>query len=169
MININLLSPTQKSELKTKRIYIAIKELVMLILLFTIIMAIMLLTSRYYLEIQLADLIEQNAVSINIGQQTSQKIKDINQKINSALDIQAKFKKWSMFMTELSNITPDNISYSFVKVYHQAGTLELQGTSATRQDLIRLQGALENSDLLTEVNVPINNLLAKEKNNFSIQ
>lgn len=169
IINLNLLSPIQKKELKNKRIYIALKELIMLFLLFATIIAILLLVSRYVLEQQLTELISRNAINIKNTQEISQQIIDINEKIDNVYNIQNKFKKWSDFLADVSELTPDNIAYNFIKIYHQSGIIEIQGTAETRQDLLKFQKSLKESELFIEVNVPLSNLLAKENNVFNIQ
>lgn len=168
MIIINLLSPEQKKELKIKRIYLAIKEVVMLILLFTSIIAIMLGVSRYVLEEQLADIIERNISTINAGQQVNNQIIVLNKKINLINDVQKNFKHWSVFFKKISQLTPDEIIYNSLKIYHQEAILELQGTAQTRQDLLKLQKNLEESQLFKKVDLPLNNLIEKENNTFNI-
>jgi len=156
MIIINLLSPGQKKDLKIKRIYTAIKELVMLVLLFTLIIAILLLISKYVLDNQLAKLIEKNALS------------SLNFKIEIVSRLQKDFKKWSDFLMAFSNITPPNISYNLIKIQYENASIELRGVAKNRDDLIKLKDNLNNFNLLLNVNLPLKNLLAKENNEFII-
>lgn len=169
MININLLSPSQKKELKLKRIYIAIKELVMLFLLFAILTGILLLTSRYVLEQELTSLILKNSINIKATQEINEEIIVANEKINNAYDIQSKFKKWSQFFVDLSKLKTEKVSISLLKIYGENNILEMQGKAQTRQDLIKLQKTLEESTMFTEVNLPLNDLISKENNSFNIQ
>lgn len=169
MITINLLSPEQKQDLKTKRIYLAVKELINLILLFTIIIALMLLGARYILENQLAEAIEKNATTILINQRTNQRVNIINKKISEVEKIQIDFKHWSELFRKLSLITPDNVQYTFIKVYNQTGVIEIQGAAQTRQDLLRLQQNLGDAAWLSAVELPLSDLLAKENNLFNIK
>lgn len=170
MININLLSPAQKQEIKTKRLYMVIKEMIMLVLLFTAIIAILMVLSRYYLEQQLALLIERNNLQIQANQEINVEILKINKKLDGVGKIQKGFKRWSEFFIKLSAITPNNISYNFLKIYQKDGQAEVQieGTAKTRQDLLKLKDQLVASKLFDKVDLPTSNLLAKENNNFSI-
>lgn len=169
MITLNLIPPEQKKDLKQKRIYVTIKELVMLVLLFTSLVAILLLAAKSVLEEQLSYLIEKNAATIQVGQATNRQIFAINQKINAVEKIQKDFKKWSVFFDQLAQLTPSRISYSLAKVYRQEGLVELQGTAKTRNDLIQLQKNLENSPLFKKINLPLSDLLAKENSSFSLR
>ncbi|MBI5765671.1 hypothetical protein HZA71_00380 [Candidatus Falkowbacteria bacterium] len=169
MITINLLSPQQKEETKTKRIYSAIKESAMLILLFTSIIAILLVISKYMLDEQLANLILKNAVQIQASQVKNNQIIAVNKKLNTIANIQKNFVKWSGFFVKLSQMTPENIQYGLVKVYYQDAALELEGAAKTRQDLLKLKKQLENSGLFANVDLPLGDLLAKENNIFHIK
>ncbi|OGY44676.1 MAG: hypothetical protein A3B89_04305 [Candidatus Buchananbacteria bacterium RIFCSPHIGHO2_02_FULL_40_13] len=168
MIIINLLSPGQKKDLKIKRIYTAIKELVMLVLLFTLIIAILLLISKYVLDNQLAKLIEKNALTIQENQAIINEISSLNFKIEIVSRLQKDFKKWSDFLMAFSNITPPNISYNLIKIQYENASIELRGVAKNRDDLIKLKDNLNNFNLLLNVNLPLKNLLAKENNEFII-
>jgi Tfp pilus assembly protein PilN len=168
-INLNLLSPEQKKDLKIKRIYFTLKELVMLFLLFTAVIAAMLTISRYILEKRLTELVNKNAAHIQVGQEVNSQISALNKKINLVYQIQKQFQPWSVFLSRLTNITPPNIIYQNIKINYSTATLELQGVAKTRQDLIKLQQALDAADFLTEINLPLTDLLPKEKNLFHIQ
>ncbi len=169
MITINLLSPDQKKELKLKTIYLAVKELVMLILLFTAIVAILLLVSRYYLEEQLNNLIRGNASALNITQAFNREVIAVNRRLDLVADIQKKFKSWSGLMIEIAKLTPANVSYSLIKAYHQESAVELKGVAKTRGDLIALENNLKKSVLFKNVSFPFNSLLAKENNAFDVR
>lgn len=168
MITINLLSPSQKRELKIKRVYVAIKELIILILLFTLITAILLLVSKYVLDNSLAKLIERNAYTIEANRDAINKINTLNSKVNTIEKIQTDFKKWSSFFITLSNLTPDNISYDLVKVDHENNTIEIRGVAKSRTELTELKDSLSNSEIFDDVNLPLKDLLAKDNNNFTI-
>lgn len=168
MITINLLSPSQKSELKIKRVYIAIKELIILILLFTLIIAILLLTSKYILDNSLARLIERNAYSIQENRDVVNKINIINSKIEIIGKIQKDFKKWSEFFVMFTNLTPNNISYDSVKIKYDDASIEIRGVAKNRDDLTKLKDNMTNSEVFENINLPLKNLLAKENNDFII-
>ncbi|MFA5029252.1 MAG: PilN domain-containing protein [Patescibacteria group bacterium] len=168
MITLNLLSPKQKKELKTKRIYLALKELLMLFLLFTALIAILLIVSRYFLEQQLASLITRNINAIQISQKTNEEVVLINKKINNVYKIQKNFQKWSDFLTNLSKLTPAGVSYNLVKIYQQNSQLEIQGIAKTRNDLLELKKNLEADERFYDIDLPLNNLLVKENNSFTI-
>lgn len=168
-INLNLLSPQQKRELKIKRIYITIKEMVMLVLLFTCISAILLLVSRYFLEEQLAMLMDKNATAIRVGEEINKKVIIINEKINNAYSIQQKFRHWSRLMIVIAEITPNNIAYNSIKIYPEKSMIELQGIAKSRQALIDFKERIGKNEFFSEIDLPLTDLLARENNSFTIR
>jgi len=168
MITINLLSPNQKKELKVKRVYVAVKELTVLILLFTLIIAILLLSSKYVLDNKMARLIERNILVIQQNAEVVSKINSLNAKINVIDKIQNNFKKWSDFLLALTNATPVNISYELIRIQFDSAALELRGTAKSRDDLIKLKNNLNNLKLIKDINLPLKDLLPKENNQFTI-
>lgn len=169
MITINLLSPEQKNTLKTKRAYLIIRELIMLVLLFTSFLGILLLMARYTLEKELTDLVIRNINTITISQETNEQIASFNKKIELVDQIQKNFFPWSKFFSALANLTPANISYELIKVYQDQASIELQGLAQNRASLLKLKENLDNSPLFEKVNLPLENLLNKENNNFRLQ
>jgi len=168
MIRINLLSPKKKEEVKLKRIYASIKDIVMLFLLFALIISIMLLGSKFFLQNQLTELLTQNATRIDAVEKISKKIILANVKINGMEKIQNNFQKMSAVFEELANITPSGAYYSSVQIYRETGIIQLRGTASTRQDLLKLQDNLNNSELFQDIDLPLSDLLSKENNSFNI-
>lgn len=168
MITINLLSPNQKKDLKMKRVYVAIKELIILVLLFTLIIAIMLLVSKYVLDNSLARLIERNAYTIQENRDVVNRIDILNSKTDTINKIQKDFKKWSNFFVVFTNLTPNNISYDSVRIKYSEASIEINGVAKTRDDLTKLKDNLTNSNIFENINLPLKDLLAKENNNFTI-
>lgn len=169
MITLNLIPPTQKNIYKNSRLYQLIKEAVMLIFLFTAIISIMLLLSRYFLEEQLADLAQRNAANIRSNEAVNRRITDINTKIITASGIQKNFQPITPLLVAISQAAGNNIAYSQIKFFRQQTLLELTGQAKTRNDLMELKKRLENSPWAKNVDLPLTNLVSKENNNFIIK
>ena len=128
----------------------------------------MLLISKYILDNSLAKLIERNAFSIQQNRDVINKINMINSKIDTIDKIQKDFKSWSSFLVDFTNLTPDNISYDLIKISYNEASIEIHGVARNRDDLIKLKDNLTNSNIFENVNLPLQSLLAKENNNFTI-
>ncbi len=169
MINLNLLSPQHKQQIKNRKIYIALKEWVMLVLLFTAIVSILLIVSKYFLEEKLNDLIIQNSNSIGAMQKINMQTSALNKKISDLDKIQNDFKRWSIFINSVQGAAPAGIKFSTIKIQQKEKAIELQGTSKTRQDMLLLQENLNQTGLFSKIEIPLSALLLKENSDFNIQ
>lgn len=169
MITINLISPEHKKQLKTQRMFIILREIILLILLFTSIIAIMLWSSRYFLEEKLAELIRKNAQAINVNQDVNNKIKILNNKIDNSAVIQNDWQKWSVLVAGILELTPANIYYRNLNIFQETATVEISGQAKTRNDLLELQKKFQGSNLFKKVDIPLTSFLNKENNDFTLQ
>jgi Tfp pilus assembly protein PilN len=169
MIILNLLSPKHKRELQLERIFITIKELSMLILLFVSITGIFLVGSRYFLEQQLANLVIKNQDQLRAHEEISGRVILVNKKISYIESIQDDFKKWSIFLLDTSDLINDGIHLNLLRIYNTEQTLNIKGIADTREALTAFKNELEESDYFNEVHLPLNNLLARENNAFDIR
>jgi Tfp pilus assembly protein PilN len=169
MITLNLIPREQKNTLKNSRLYAAFKEAVTLILLFTAISSIMLWVSRYYLEQELADLMNINAINIKSNQATNDQIIAINNKIKATENIQNNFVPLGQFTARVAAMIPENIALNSLRLYRQESTLELIGTAKTRANLLQFKNSLEKNSWIKNVNLPITDLIDRENNKFIIK
>ena len=169
MITINLVPQEHKIKIERKKTYLAIKEALLIILLFASVISIMLMLSKSYLESQLADLMNENSQNVAMIQKTNDRIKSINEKINDADSVQKNFKSWSGLITALYSAKGEDISYSYLKIFRKESTVEISGVSKTRDALLLLQKNLQKMDYFKKINLPLSNLISKENNSFSIK
>lgn len=169
MITINLIPQEHKLLANKKKIFIAVKEALLIILFFASIASIILMLSKYYLENQLVDMMNQNSNNIAIIQVTNNKIKKYNERINNADFVQKGFIKWSLVLEEVFKAKNESINLTNLKLYKKESILEISGTSLTRDELISFQERLEKVKYFNKVNLPLNNLISKENNNFNIR
>jgi Tfp pilus assembly protein PilN len=169
MITLNLVPPAKKISLRNTRIYEAIKEALTLIFLFTSIIAIMLWVSRYYLEKELSDLTIQNSAYIKSNEDANQKINALNSQITAIYNIQNNFISNRALIEDLSLIAPGSIAYKQIKFYRMQNLVELNGTAATRNDLLEFKNNLEKSIWIKSVDLPMTALINKEQNDFMMR
>jgi Tfp pilus assembly protein PilN len=169
MITLNLIPPEQKTKLKNKEVYSTIKDLLLLFLLFSIIISIMLVGSKYYLQEKLTDLMNRNSVSIQSNDNINKRIIALNAKINEVYSIQKKSQKWSSLIQEIKKLTPASVTINEINISKQESSLELMGVAKTRSDLLQLKKNLDESNLFTKINLPINSLIERENNVFDIR
>ena len=131
--------------------------------------AIILVFANRFLQERLDGITAKNSSQIEVSQQINSQITAINQKINSTDKIQQNFKTWSKFITTVSNLRNNNTSYQSLAINYQNSLLEISGQSATREDLLAFKDNLDKSGLFTDIDLPITDLLPKEKNVFHIK
>jgi Tfp pilus assembly protein PilN len=168
MINLNLIPQARKNQLKNERFYSAFKEATTLLLLFAAITAIMLLLSRYYLENQLADLMQQNAANISSNEANNRRILAINSKIQTVGNIQKNFVPTRILTEKIIALIPADIACTSVNFFRQQSTIEISGNAKNREALLSFKSILEKTSWVKRVDLPMNNLINKENNTFII-
>jgi len=169
MIALNLIPREQKTLLKNTRLYAVCKEAVTLLFLFFTIISIMLWVSRFYLEQDLADLVIANSANIKSNEATNQRIIAINQKINSVDNIEKNFISAREAIETISRIVPENITLNSINFYRQQSAVELTGTAKARNDLLQFRNILGSADWIKSVDLPMDNLINKDNNQFTIK
>ncbi len=169
MITLNLIPPEQVAKLKNKKTYAAIKDLLLLFLLFSIIISIMLVGSKYYLQEKLTSLMDRNSASIQSNNNLNSRIIAINDKINRTYSIQKNFKRWSYLLQKINELTPSAITVNEISISKGEISLEIIGVAKTRDDLLQLKKNLDGSGLFAKINLPISSLINRENNSFNIR
>ena len=169
MITLNLIPPEQVAKLKNKKTYAAIKDLLLLFLLFSIIVSIMLVGSKYYLQEKLTSLMDRNSASIQSNNNLNSRIIAINDKINRTYSIQKNFKRWSYLLQKINELTPSAITVNEISISKGEISLEIIGVAKTRDDLLQLKKNLDGSGLFAKINLPISSLINRENNSFNIR
>lgn len=169
MINLNLLSPENKKITEERLLYISIKNLLGILLIFAIFSAITLLTAKLVLANNFQTIIEQTTLIVKEYGGVNQKIKEINQKIKTINDTQEKFVAWSQILSKISNLIPQNTTTSVIILSRSNEDMILKGTAKTRNDLLLLKSNLENSGIFSSVKIPFSNLLIRENIDFEFE
>jgi Tfp pilus assembly protein PilN len=169
MITLNLIPPEQKDKLKNKKIYSILKDLLLLFLLFSIIISIMLVGSKYYLQEKLTDLMNRNSISIQSNDNINKRIITINRKIDEVYTIQKESIRWSYLLQKIEKLTSANASTSEINISRQGAYIEIIGRTKKRTNLLELKQNLDQSGLFSKVNLPINDLIERENNSFNIR
>lgn len=168
MISLNLIPQNKIEEIKIKRIYLIIKKLIILFLLFSTIVALSLIASRYILEQKINQLITENISSLKASQDINQRISFINQRTAKIKSIQNNFIDWHPYLIELSLITPESIKFQSLSLNRINQKLTLNGLAETRQDLLELEKNIDQSKFFYNVNLPLRNLLNQRDIQFNL-
>lgn len=168
MITLNLIPEQQKNILRNGRSFATFREVVMLIFLFASIIAMMLWLSRYYLELELSDIAQRNSANIMSNEYTSGRITKINTQINSTKIITNSYLPIRPTLENFANIVSENIALKLITYSRNQSTLQISGIAKNRANLLEFKNNLEQTQWITSVNLPMNDLIEKENNTFDI-
>jgi Tfp pilus assembly protein PilN len=170
-VNLNLLPEQKKQNIeKKKRLKIIIYQG---FLLFSVIvlLAIILVNINILLQIELKSVeditaLQQNQNDMLELKKYESKFKEINSKVSSLSQIKKSNFHWSKLFDLMSKLTPDNITLSGLSTKDYQ--ISLVGQAATREDLIKFKDNLTDENCLSDVNVPLSNLVVKNDVDFQL-
>ncbi|NUM25166.1 MAG: PilN domain-containing protein [Candidatus Buchananbacteria bacterium] len=167
MINLNLIPPSKKNELRLTQFYIMIKNFVIAILLINILSAIALLSAKVVLQNHFNRIVEQTTLTTKYANTLSQDVKNFNTQLNAVASIQSEYLLWSKFFIDFSKLVPTGIGLDSITI--KENRILLTGIASTRDELLSFQKNLESSPLFFNIEVPIDNLLRREDIDISVK
>ena len=167
MITLNLLAPEKKQALRLTELYQTIKNVIILILFLTIIVAIVLLVTKLTLQNHFQKIVDQTSLTNRYVNFFSKDVKEFNKKLKAVESIQSEYVSWTSFFVIFSKLVPDEISLYNITI--NKNIIFMTGFATTRSQLLKFQTSIENSDLLTDIEIPLENLLKKDDVKFTIK
>jgi Tfp pilus assembly protein PilN len=169
MIAINLLSTQEKIRLKNDKAFNSIKEIILLVLLFSAVAGIILVFANHFLGEKLEKISQENANQIGLSQAVDNQISATNKKISELAGVQKDFKPWSGFIFAISQLAGQGITYKSLSINYQGSYLTITGQAKTRDDLLKFKESLGQSPLFTGIDLPLSDLMPKDNNSFTIK
>jgi hypothetical protein len=168
MLTLNLISQEQKKEIKLKNIYAVIKIIGWSLTVAVIFFSVIFSGAKFILKDNYNQVLEQTTLVANADNSYLAKIKDINEKINSAGEVQKEYISWTSVLKKITGSTPQGITYSYLKIDRAGAKASLKGAAEKREDLLALKENLNNSNLFSGIESPMDDILQKENINFNI-
>jgi Tfp pilus assembly protein PilN len=169
MISLNLLSPEKKQQISKEIIFISTKYLFALSFILVCSASAILLVAEFVVQNNFCQAVSQNTLVTKEYGSLNQNVYGINRQITQLQSMQNKFVIWSNRLVILTNLTPKNIELYSVTINSDTKDINLTGNAKTRDDLLQYKANLENSNLLTGINLPIENLLEANNSYFDIK
>ena len=176
MIILDLMSPQEKKQFHTKKIYLVIERLIFISSLLFIINISIVLVVKHIIKNNLSDINSQSIIIAQGNKELNQQIKNFN----SELEFLASSQDKNIFFTDLFlkviNLTPKNItltqlSFKFTEKEEAEGdilNLGIKGLAATREDLIVYKEKINSVDFLKDIKLSINDLLSENNVKFEL-
>ena len=98
----------------------------------------------------------------------SQEVRALNDTLQPTQTLQNSFQKWSGILPDVTDRVPEGVVLTLLSISPKPHIVTLEGTAATRENLLALQSALEESPLLSNLSTPTTDLLQRENIVFTI-
>ncbi|OGL64747.1 hypothetical protein A3B21_02525 [Candidatus Uhrbacteria bacterium RIFCSPLOWO2_01_FULL_47_24] len=167
MIRLNLLSAKEKKYFTISRFMNIWREILWIILIFMLVNSIVLVGGRKLLQNQLGQYANDIPGAREI-EKVNIDIRMANEWIAFHLGWHRYYISWLVPLLEIAKITPSSITLVSLNMSSD-GTVAITGTADFRNDLIVFRDNLKNSDFLTEVDLPLQNLTASKNIIFSMR
>jgi len=168
MLRLNIIPAELKQEIKHIKILQLFKRLGFLLVSFILVYAAVFVASSQVLKRYAKDVFANQA---SIGKNSTEyidKVKNINEQINSVAKIQENYIPFSDFLLDIFKKINQGVKLNQLTIDQETGNFTLSGTADSRDSLLKLKTDLESSGLFSELDLPINNLLKKDDINFTI-
>ena len=169
MLHLNLVSQKLKEEIKLRHIYKLLLRINFILVIATILVAIVILVAKIILQNNFNKVVAETTLITKNSQGRNFKIREINNHLNQVASIQSDFVPWSFVLENISRYTNDNIIFYFLKLNKEEELLELRGNSKTRESLLSLKEGIQNSEIFSDIDFPLKNILEKNDIDFIIK
>lgn len=172
-MDVNLLSPSEKKEVRLLRMYFLIKTLgfrfTSLVVMVGVVLTFGLLLLRNEnnsLAAQIASeqLLKQQGRITSLEEATSQ----LNTTLQRAELIQGSYISWTHIMSIVSNEIPDGITVTTIQLNDTTNVFQLSGTALNRQSLLDFEESIKEQPLFQDIALPVSNLTIRENIPFEM-
>jgi len=168
MLTLNLVSQELKQEIKLKLVYNLLKKMDYVLIIIAVIVAIILSVAKLILQNNFNKIVAQTTLITKNNQGYNSKVREINSRLNFTAQIQNDFIAWSKVIENLAKLTPDNITFSLIKIDKTKQSIIIKGKAILRDSLLLLKQGMEESPIYQEIEFPVKNILQKENVVFEI-
>lgn len=169
MICLNLLSQSKKEELKFKKLHILLKDFLLIILIFAILIAIILEGANAILVNIFNDTIFSTSLVNTDYKLFKTDIEKMNRLLANVKETQKNYIYYDDLLLEITNLIPKDITLSNLSINIENKKATFKGRAKTRDGFLEFQKNLEASAIFNNIQAPISNMLKKENIDFFIE
>lgn len=167
MLTLNLIPESTKEHVRMLRLYRMLRTSLVVVALFTLIIAIIILIGRLILQQQFTRIVNETTLVTTNNRAVETKIRDLNSKVGTAKKILGSTHPWAETVFSILEIMPGGITIDSISLDAE-GKSTINGKAKTRDELLAFKAALEAAPYATNVGLPITDLLKREDAIFSI-
>ncbi len=173
MINLNLLSPAKKLNLKKKKTFLQVTRFVSYSLLTLIFAFIFMKGTSFLINEEIASVTASIDTATRIPQTTEDtsleaKITQYNNLVKSTNNKLAAYIKWSTIIEDFTKTVPSGIQLTYLGMDKTNKKIKLRGKANTRDDLVNFKNNLDDNKNYSNIDIPITNFLEKTDIDFTI-
>lgn len=168
MINLNIISPEQKKEIKLNAIYDSIRAILVILLLILVFYSAAFIIIKKVMESYYEDTLYESSLTNKSTEDYNSTSRVINEKINEIAEIQKDYFKFTDFINFISKNIDDSIQINKLMINRDTNQILISGFAPNRDSLLALKEMIESLDNFSEFNLPMKTLLEKENINFEI-
>lgn len=168
MIELNLLSPTQKEALRARVLYAMIERLMVFLTIETLLAGVILLGVRIRLLQTLETVVSRQILSTEYVSANNE-IRTVNETVGRIEAVQALAVPASTLLSDVVGRTPGGIIVTGLDFETRTNALRIAGVAETREKLLAYEASLRSSPYVKTLESPISNLLKKRDVNFQFQ
>jgi Tfp pilus assembly protein PilN len=167
MIELNLIPKEYRQQISRFQLIILTKNLVLWLVIYTILVAIVLLLARATLQRRFEVVVDQTTLVTQENHKIENSVRDFNKVITDAANLQAKELDWASFVVDFTATVPPGVTLTDVTLINgQRSTIS--GRAEQRDDLLSFKNNLEKLAEISKVDIPLENLQKRENVNFNI-
>lgn len=167
MISLNLISPDKKQQFRLEQIYIVIKNLIILLLLVSIVIAIALLFTKAALQNHFSQIVEETTLTTQYANTFGTEVREFNKIIVAVDNVQEDYVDWVSFLEKTSKLVSGNVFLKTMTI--SENKIVIKGFASTREDLLKLKENFENAEIFNNVEMPLEDLLKRNNIEFDIK
>lgn len=168
MINLNLIPEEYKKNLRRLHLSELSKRLLIFVMLYTILIAIVLLLARLVLQREFTRIVNETTLVTRENKKVEGQIRLLNEQITTASKLETDTKPWSQFLVLFTSRVPDGIRLTSLDL-KTTGESTVSGVAATRESLLELKTRLTAMPGLESVELPVSSLLTRDNIDFTIR
>lgn len=166
MIDLNFLPQNELKVSKQKYVWVLLKHIVIWFNFAILIVGMLLLWSKFFLERNLANWQEQSILVAQNRLHLTDQVGNLNKDIRDVNTVQGDYVVWSSVITTFSELVPRGARIDELVIDTNGNTFVLRGFSNSRSELLQFEENLKASELVLTLNAPLSNLLSPKDIEF---
>ena len=166
MVDLNLIPSDYRRQIGLRRLGVLIKQMIMWLMLYTIIVATILLIAKLMMQLEFQNFVDETTLVTRENKQVLYDIAKLNDLVRASNDIQKQEVDWANFILKLSNLVPEGVRLTDVTLSNGSKS-SILGMANSREALLTFKQNLESQTEFKVLELPISDLLKREDIEFS--